>query len=116
MQQKNGQIGYFLFMITLECNFIEYIRKFRFVVANILWKHLGEDAKNVPMREMPNIIVRAVEILNSKLRMIAILLEKDMSTSNQKAKRLFGWTPRSVIPHVIRTAMVSLTFSINHKR
>jgi dihydroflavonol-4-reductase len=64
-------------------------------IANILKKHLGEDAKHVPKGELPNIVVRALAIFNPKLRMIATLLGQDMSTSNQKAKRLLGWTPRS---------------------
>jgi len=64
-------------------------------VANILRKHLGEDAKHVPQKELPNIVVRIAAIFNPKLRMIASLLGQDMSTSNQKAKRLLGWTPRS---------------------
>ncbi|MBB6731420.1 hypothetical protein [Cohnella zeiphila] len=64
-------------------------------IANILRKHLGEDAKNAPKGELPNILVRAIAIFKPQLRMIATLLGQDMSTSNQKAKRLLGWTPRS---------------------
>lgn len=64
-------------------------------VANILRKHLGEDAKQVPKRELPNLAVRVAAVFNPKLRMIATLLGQDMSTSNQKAKRILGWTPRS---------------------
>ncbi|NIK72483.1 aldehyde reductase [Paenibacillus sp. BK720] len=64
-------------------------------IANILRKHLGEDAKNAPKGELPSILVRAIAIFKPQLRMIATLLGQDMSTSNQKAKRLLGWTPRS---------------------
>lgn len=64
-------------------------------IARILRKHLGEDAKLAPRREHPNIVVRTLAIFNPKLKMIASLLGQDMSTSNQKAKRLLGWTPRS---------------------
>ena len=65
-------------------------------IANILRKHLGEDAKSVPKEELPNIVVvRIAAIFNPKLIMIATLLGQDMSTSNQKAKRLLGWSPRS---------------------
>lgn len=72
-------------------------------IANILRKNLGEDAKNVPKKEIANIIVRTVAIFNPKLRMIATLLGKDMSTSNQKAKTLLGWTPRSAEEAIIAT-------------
>lgn len=72
-------------------------------IANILRENLGEDAKNVPVREIPNIIVRFAAVFNPKLRMIATLLGKDMSTSNQKAKRLLGWTPRSAEEAIIAT-------------
>lgn len=72
-------------------------------VANILRKHLGEDAKNVPKGELPNLVVRVAAVFNPKLRMIASLLGQDMSTSNQKAKRLLGWTPRSAEEAIIAT-------------
>ncbi|MBM6996567.1 aldehyde reductase [Paenibacillus sp. DXFW5] len=72
-------------------------------VANILRKHLGEDAKNVPKGELPNLVVRVAAVFNPKLRMIASLLGQDMSTSNQKAKRLLGWTPRSAEKAIIAT-------------
>lgn len=64
-------------------------------IARILRKHLGEDANNIPNKELPNIAVRIVAVFNPKLRMIASLLGQDMSTSNQKAKQLLGWKPRS---------------------
>lgn len=57
----------------------------------------------MPKKEIANIIVRTVAIFNPKLRMIATLLGKDMSTSNQKAKTLLGWTPRSAEEAIIAT-------------
>ncbi|UPK43960.1 MULTISPECIES: SDR family oxidoreductase [Paenibacillus] len=72
-------------------------------IANILRENLGEDAINVPKGELPNSIVRVAAIFNPKLRMIATLLGKDMSTSNQKAKRILGWTPRSAEEAIIAT-------------
>ncbi|GLX69749.1 SDR family oxidoreductase [Paenibacillus glycanilyticus] len=64
-------------------------------VAAILRKQLGEDAKNAPTGELPNLVVRAIAIFNPQLRMVASLLGQDMSTSNRKAKQLLGWSPRS---------------------
>ncbi|MEK4849114.1 aldehyde reductase [Paenibacillus sp. FSL H7-0756] len=72
-------------------------------VARILQKHLGQDAEQVPTREMPNLLVRAAALFNPKLRMIATLLGQDMSTSNQKAKRLLGWNPRPAEEAIIAT-------------
>ncbi|GGG57940.1 SDR family oxidoreductase [Paenibacillus radicis (ex Gao et al. 2016)] len=72
-------------------------------VANILKKHLGDDAINVPKGELPNILVRMLAIFNPKLRMIASLLGLDMSTSNQKAKRILGWRPRSAEESIAAT-------------
>ncbi|MNP50504.1 hypothetical protein D3C76_1447740 [compost metagenome] len=72
-------------------------------VANILRKHLGEDAKNAPKAEFPNLIVRLLAVFNPKVRMVATLLGQDMSTSNQKAKRLLGWTPRSAEEAIVAT-------------
>ncbi|MNN71146.1 hypothetical protein D3C81_1870540 [compost metagenome] len=72
-------------------------------IAKILRKHLGEEAKNIPNSELPNIAVRIVAVFNPKLRMIAKLLGEDMSTSNQKAKQLLGWAPRSAEEAIIAT-------------
>lgn len=72
-------------------------------VANILRKHLGEDAKKVPKKEVPNMVVRVAALFNPNLRMIATLLGQDMSTSNQKSKQLLGWTPRSAEEAIIAT-------------
>ncbi|GGA34272.1 SDR family oxidoreductase [Paenibacillus physcomitrellae] len=72
-------------------------------VAKILRKHLGEDAKNVPNRELPNLVVRVSALFNPNLRMIASLLGQDMSTSNEKAKRLLGWKPRSAEEAIVAT-------------
>lgn len=72
-------------------------------IANILRKHLGDDAKDVPKKEVANTIIRAAAIFNPKLRMIATLLGKDLSTSNEKAKRLLGWTPRSAEEAIVAT-------------
>ncbi|MEK3795625.1 aldehyde reductase [Paenibacillus sp. FSL R7-0204] len=72
-------------------------------IANILRENLGEDAKQVPMKETPNLIVRAAAVFNPKLRMIASLLGQDMSTSNQKAKRLLGWAPRPAEEAIVAT-------------
>lgn len=72
-------------------------------IARILRKHLGQAAEHVPTREMPNLLVRAAALFNPKLRMIATLLGQDMSTSNQKAKRLLGWNPRPAEEAIIAT-------------
>ncbi|OBZ18461.1 epimerase [Bacillus sp. FJAT-27264] len=64
-------------------------------VANILRKHLGGDAKNAPKGEIPNFVLRIIALFKPELRMIASLLGLDMSTSNQKAKQVLGWKPRS---------------------
>ncbi|MUG84867.1 NAD-dependent epimerase/dehydratase family protein [Paenibacillus timonensis] len=72
-------------------------------VANTLRKCLGDDAKLVPKRELPNLAVRVAAVFNPKLRMIATLLGQDMSTSNQKAKRSLGWTPRPAEEAIMAT-------------
>ncbi|WP_405105467.1 aldehyde reductase [Paenibacillus sp. FSL K6-1217] len=72
-------------------------------VAKILRRHLGQDAEHVPTRELPNLLVRAAALFNPKLRMIATLLGQDMSTSNEKAKRLLGWNPRPAEEAIVAT-------------
>ncbi|WP_238655612.1 SDR family oxidoreductase [Paenibacillus piscarius] len=85
-------------------------------IAGILRKHLGQDAEHVPTKELPNLFVRAAALFNPQLRMIATLLGQDMSTSNEKAKRLLGWNPRPAEEAIIATGESMLSIIREMKR
>jgi len=85
-------------------------------IAAILRKHMGDDAKNVPHKEFPNPVVRISAIFKPQLRMVASLLGQDMSTSNQKAKALLGWKPRSAEEAIIATGKSMLAIIKGQKQ
>ena len=73
-------------------------------VANILKKRMGSVSHRVPTREMPDWIVRLLANFISDMKMIAPEVGKQKNISNEKARRVLGWTPRSNEESIIATA------------
>jgi nucleoside-diphosphate-sugar epimerase len=73
-------------------------------VARILKKHMGTAARRVPTREMPDWIVRLMAHFVSDMKMIAPEVGKQKNISNEKARRILGWRPRSDQESIIATA------------
>lgn len=63
--------------------------------ANILKSHLGAAAGKLPTRQAPDWLVRILAVFIPDLRYILPELGKTKYFSNEKAKRLLGWSPRS---------------------
>ena len=64
-------------------------------VAGILRSELGPAADRVPTRVVPNAVVRAGARFNPEFRAIVPDLGYAKRTSNEKARRVLGWEPRS---------------------
>jgi nucleoside-diphosphate-sugar epimerase len=64
-------------------------------IASVLRERMGEDAKKVPTRMLPNWLVRVVSRFDSSVKQIVPELGKVKEASNEKAKRVLGWAPRS---------------------
>lgn len=73
-------------------------------VASLLKKRMGTAARRVPTREMPDWIVRLLAHFISDMKMIAPEVGKQKNISNEKARRILGWTPRSNEESIIATA------------
>jgi dihydroflavonol-4-reductase len=63
-------------------------------VGAILRERLGAAAAKVPTRGVPNVLVRAMALLDPGVRSIVGQLGKRTEISSGKAKSLLGWTPR----------------------
>ncbi len=63
-------------------------------IALTLKARMGDDAKGVSTRELPNWLMRGAAIFSPLVRQIAPELGKVKNASNEKAKRVLGWTPR----------------------
>jgi nucleoside-diphosphate-sugar epimerase len=73
-------------------------------IARILKSGLGEAARRVPTRVLPDWLVRLVSMADPAVKLIIPELGKTKSASNAKARRLLGWAPRSNDESLIATA------------
>lgn len=73
-------------------------------MARALRERLGEAAKRVPRREIPNWMVRLVALRDEAAKLILPELGKVKQMSHAKAERVLGWKPRSNEEAVVATA------------
>jgi nucleoside-diphosphate-sugar epimerase len=73
-------------------------------IAKLLKSRLGAAAKRVPTRELPNWLVRLAALRDPAVRLILPELGKYKNGTNEKAKRILGWTPRSNEDSILATA------------
>jgi dihydroflavonol-4-reductase len=73
-------------------------------MAKLLKSHLGKDAERVAARQLPDWIVRLVALADPSVRQIIPELGTVRKTTNEKARRLLGWAPRSNEEAIISTA------------
>jgi len=65
---------------------------------------MGASAKSVPTRQLPNWLVRIAAFRDPAVRQILPELGKVKNATNEKAKRLLGWAPRSNDEAIVATA------------
>jgi len=75
-----------------------------FDIAKILKSRLGVSAKRVPNRELPNWMVRLAALRDPAIKLILPELGKKKNATNEKARRLLGWQPRSNEDALVATA------------
>jgi nucleoside-diphosphate-sugar epimerase len=63
-------------------------------IARILKERMGADARRVPTRELPNWMVRLASLRDPAINLILPELGKRKNATNEKARRMLGWTPR----------------------
>lgn len=73
-------------------------------VAKVLKERMGPAAKRVPMRQLPNWLVRLAAMRDPAIKQILPELGKMKNASNEKARRMLGWAPRSSEESIVATA------------
>src|SRR5262249_60085726 len=73
-------------------------------IAKVLKSRLGLAAKRVPTRELPNWLVRIAALPDPAIRLILPELGKYKNATNEKAKRVLAWRPRSNEEAILATA------------
>jgi dihydroflavonol-4-reductase len=85
-------------------------------IAQVLRVHLGTAARRAPRREIPDWIVRALAVCGLRVaRMAAPELGKIKHVSNDKARRLLGWQPRSNEDSILASAESLLRLGLIRK-
>jgi nucleoside-diphosphate-sugar epimerase len=73
-------------------------------IARILKAHMGAAAKKVPTRQVPNFLVRLAALRDPAIKLILPELGKMKNASNEKARHILGWSPRSNEEAIVATA------------
>jgi len=81
-------------------------------IAKVLKARLGDSAKKVPTRELPNWLVRFAARFDPATRQLLPLLGKIRNATSAKAERVLGWKPQPPEDAIVATAESLLKFGI----
>ena len=73
-------------------------------IGLILKRRLGEVARRVPTRELPDWLLRVVAVFDGSVGQIVPELGKRKTAVSDKARRVLGWSPYSTEDAVVATA------------
>jgi len=81
-------------------------------IATVLRARLGEAARKVPTRQLPNWLVRFIALFNPTERATLPLLDNTRHATSAKAQRMLGWRPRSPEDAIVATAESLIKFGV----
>jgi nucleoside-diphosphate-sugar epimerase len=81
-------------------------------IAQVLRKHLGAAAARAPTRQLPSWLLRLAAFAVPLVRQVAPELDKVKNATNEKARRLLGWAPRSNEECIIAAAQSLMRFGL----
>jgi nucleoside-diphosphate-sugar epimerase len=73
-------------------------------LAKVLKRRMGAAATKVPTLQLPNWVVRLGALADPSVRQILPELGKKKNATNEKARHMLNWTPRSVEDSIVATA------------
>jgi nucleoside-diphosphate-sugar epimerase len=73
-------------------------------IARVLKGRMGASARRVPTSQLPNWLVRLVAMRDPAAKQILPELGNRKNATNEKAKRMLGWAPRSNEEAIVATA------------
>lgn len=73
-------------------------------IAHVLIDRMGEAAKKVSTRQLPNWLVRLAAMRDPAVKQIVPELGKRKNATNEKAKLMLGWAPRSNEDSIVASA------------
>jgi nucleoside-diphosphate-sugar epimerase len=84
-------------------------------IAQVLKARLGEAAKRVPTRQLPNWLVKLAALKDPAVKQIIPELGKWKSATSEKAQRVLRWSPRSRDDSVVATAQSMIDLGLLKK-
>jgi nucleoside-diphosphate-sugar epimerase len=81
-------------------------------IAKVLKARMGRSAKRVPAWQLPNWLVRIAALRDPEVKQFLPELGKSKSATNEKARRILGWAPRSNEESIIATAESLVRFGL----
>jgi nucleoside-diphosphate-sugar epimerase len=73
-------------------------------IAKVLKARMGEAAAKVPTRQLPNWLLRIAALRDPAVKQLIPELGKVKNGTNEKARRLLGWVPRSNEESIVAAA------------
>jgi nucleoside-diphosphate-sugar epimerase len=73
-------------------------------IGLILKRRMGDVARRVPTRELPDWLLRVVAVFDGSVGQILPELGKRKTAVNDKARRVLGWSPYSTEDALVATA------------
>ena len=77
-----------------------------------LHERMGKAARRSPTHTLPNFVLRLVALFDPAVALIVPDLGKSRQMSNEKAKTVLGWEPRSNVDAIIATAESLIKFGL----
>ena len=81
-------------------------------IAKIIKAKRPQNAKKVPTRELPNLLVHALAIFSSGARSVIPQLGSIKESTNKKATTVLGWKTRSLEDTIIDTVDSLIKFNV----
>jgi len=81
-------------------------------IANVLKTRLGDAARKVPTRQLPDWLVRFIALFDPRMRQLVPLLGHIRNATSAKAERALGWKPRPREDAIAATAESLIRFGI----
>ena len=78
----------------------------------VLKARLGDAAKKVPTRRLPNWLVRLVALFDPSMKQVLPLLGNIRNATSAMAERVLGWKPRPREDAIVATAESLVKFGI----
>ena len=75
-------------------------------IGLILKNRMGSAGRRVPTRELPDWLLRIVALFDPSVGQIVPELGKRKTATNDKARRVLGWSPRSTEDAIVATAEI----------